>query len=74
METIDYQQTIDAREGLLDAVEGMEPHRAALILVGAQAIYEHTGYDDQDFLVSPYTYDADIALDPRPASRRPYHT
>ena len=36
-------ELISAREGLLDAVEALGPHSEAVILVGAQAIYVHTG-------------------------------
>lgn len=32
-----------ARTGLLDALEALEPHLDALVIVGAQAIYLHTG-------------------------------
>ena len=64
METAVDQRTIDAREGLLDAVEALGAHGDAVILVGAQAIYVHTGEAGAGFAVSPFTYDADIALDP----------
>ncbi|MYC08232.1 MAG: hypothetical protein F4X57_13845 [Chloroflexi bacterium] len=64
METLDIQPYIVAREGLLDAVEALGPHREAVILVGAQAVYVHTGAYDSDFAVSPFTLDADIAIDP----------
>ena len=64
METIHDQFYIDARETLLDAVEALEAHSDAVILVGAQAIYAHTERDDDSFAVSPFTYDADIVLDP----------
>ena len=64
MEITADQRTISAREGLLDAVEALEPHGEAVILVGAQAVYVHTGEADAGFAVSPFTYDADIALDP----------
>lgn len=64
METSYDQNYIDARETLLDAVEALGPHSDAVILVGAQAIYAHTAGDDDDFALSPFTYDADIALAP----------
>ena len=64
MEVTADQRTISAREGLLDAVEALGPHGEAVILVGAQAIYVHTGETGAGFAVSPFTYDADIALDP----------
>lgn len=51
-----------ARRVLLDALEALGPHRGASILVGAQAIYLHTG--DADLAVAEYTTDADLALDP----------
>ena len=64
MEITADQRTISAREGLLDAVEALRAHGEAVILVGAQAIYVHTGEARAGFAVSPFTYDADIALDP----------
>ena len=64
MEAATDERTISAREGLLDAVEGLGPHSEAVILVGAQAIYVHIGEVSAGFAVSPFTYDADIALDP----------
>lgn len=51
-----------AREVLLDGIEALGPHRKAIILVGAQAIYLHTG--DANLAVVPYTTDADVALNP----------
>ncbi len=51
-----------ARRVLLDALEALSPHREATILVGAQAIYLHTG--DADLAVAEYTTDADLGLDP----------
>ncbi len=44
---------IRARATVLDAAEALYPHRDALILVGAQAIYLHTG--DADLGVPEYT-------------------
>jgi len=51
-----------ARRVLLDAFEALGDQRAAVVLVGAQAIYLHTG--DADIAVAPYTTDGDVALDP----------
>lgn len=51
-----------ARRVLLDALEALGAHRNATILVGAQAIYLHTG--DAELAVAEYTTDADLALDP----------
>ncbi len=52
-----------ARRVLLDALEALGPHRRALVLVGAQAVYLRVG--EADLAVSPYTTDADLVLDPR---------
>ncbi len=60
---------VKARRVLLDALDALEPHLSAVVLVGAQAIYLHTG--EEDFAVSPYTRDADIALDPRNLADEP---
>ncbi|MET8008299.1 GSU2403 family nucleotidyltransferase fold protein [Nonomuraea glycinis] len=51
-----------ARRVLLDALDALGPHRDAVVLVGAQAVYQHTG--DTDLAVAPTTTDADIALAP----------
>jgi hypothetical protein len=51
-----------ARRVLLDALEALGEHRDATILVGAQAIYLHTGASELG--VAEYTTDADLALDP----------
>ncbi|WP_214107414.1 hypothetical protein [Acrocarpospora catenulata] len=51
-----------ARQVLLDVLEALGPHRDAVVLVGAQAVYLHTG--DADLAVAPTTTDADIALAP----------
>ena len=64
MENTNDEARIDAREALLDAVEALRRHSDAVILVGAQAIYVHTESEDVNFALSPFTYDADIALDP----------
>jgi hypothetical protein len=51
-----------ARKVLLDALEALGDQREAVVLVGAQAIYMHTG--DAELAVAPYTTDGDVALDP----------
>jgi len=52
---------IAARRTLLDTLEILEPHRDALILVGAQAVYLHAPAG----LAAPaYTTDADLAISP----------
>jgi hypothetical protein len=52
---------IQARRVLLDALEALDEHRSALVLVGAQAIYLRTG--EGGLAVAPYTIDGDIAPD-----------
>jgi hypothetical protein len=56
------QEYVRARRVLLDALAALSEHRDAVILVGAQAIYLHTG--DSDLATAPYTTDGDLALDP----------
>lgn len=51
-----------ARSVLLDALQALAPHLDALVLVGAQAVYLHTG--DANLIVVPTTTDADLALFP----------
>ena len=46
-----------SRRGLLDAVEALEGQRHALIVVGAQAIYLHTGLVDE--AIATETKDSD---------------
>jgi hypothetical protein len=58
-----------ARRVLLDALEALGEHRDATILVGAQAIYLHTG--NADLSVAEYTTDADLAIDPSLLAENP---
>lgn len=51
-----------ARRVLLDALETLGAHRDSLVLVGAQALYLHTG--EAELTVAPYTTDADLAVNP----------
>lgn len=51
-----------ARQVLLDALEALQDHLHAIILVGAQAIYLHAGA--ADVAVAEFTTDADLAIDP----------
>jgi hypothetical protein len=53
---------VRARRALLDALDALGPHRGAVTLVGAQAIYVHTG--DAQLAVALYTKDADVVLSP----------
>lgn len=52
-----------ARRVLLDALDALGSQRGALILVGAQAVYLHTG--PAGLAVAEYTTDADFAIDPQ---------
>ena len=52
---------VHARTALLDAAEALAEQLDAVVLVGAQAVYLHTG--DADF-VAPYTTDADFCVAP----------
>ena len=60
---------VRARKVLLDGIEALREHANSVVLVGAQAIYLHTG--EGDLAVAPYTEDADLALDPRRLANRP---
>lgn len=51
-----------ARRGLLDALEALQEHLDAIILVGAQAIYLHSG--KADVALAAYTTDGDLVIDP----------
>lgn len=51
---------IEARRTLLDALDALESHRDSLVLIGAQAVYLHTG--STGLSVPPMTTDADLAL------------
>jgi hypothetical protein len=53
---------VRARSTLLDAVEALAAHLDAVVLVGAQAVYLHTG--DADLAVAEYTTDADFSISP----------
>lgn len=51
-----------ARTALLDALEALQEHLDAVILVGAQAVYLHTG--DAKVALAEFTTDGDLAIDP----------
>jgi len=53
---------VQARRVLLDVLDALAPHRDAIIVAGAQAVYLHTGQGD--LAIAPYTTDGDLALDP----------
>jgi hypothetical protein len=58
-----------ARRTLLDALDALGAHRSALILVGAQAIYLHTGQGD--LAVAVHTTDADLVVEPAALRHEP---
>jgi hypothetical protein len=54
---------VAARSALLDALEALADQREALVLIGAQAIYLHTGA--APVALGEATKDTDLAVDPR---------
>lgn len=54
---------VAARSVLLDACDALGKHSAAMVLVGAQAVYLRAGDVDLD-VVAPFTSDADLSIDP----------
>ncbi|WP_226863271.1 hypothetical protein [Mycolicibacterium baixiangningiae] len=52
---------VAARAVLLDALGALHAHLPSIIVVGAQAVYLHTG--SGDFVDAPMTTDGDLALD-----------
>jgi hypothetical protein len=59
----DADLLIAARSALLDALEALVDQRDALVLIGAQAIYLHTGA--AVVALAEATKDSDLAIDPR---------
>jgi hypothetical protein len=55
-------RTVVARTVLLDALEALTAHQAAIVLVGAQAVYLQTGVGELS--VAAYTFDGDLVVDP----------
>ncbi|HET8535611.1 MAG TPA: GSU2403 family nucleotidyltransferase fold protein [Solirubrobacteraceae bacterium] len=53
---------VKAREALLDALDALSAHRDAIVLVGGQAIYLHTG--QADVPIATTTKDSDLLIDP----------
>ena len=51
---------VRAPRALLDALDALEPHLDAIVLVGAQAVYLHTA--DTELAVAEYTTDAELAV------------
>jgi hypothetical protein len=54
---------VAARSALLDALEALHDHRDAVVVIGAQAIYLHTGA--APVALAEATKDCDLALDTR---------
>jgi hypothetical protein len=54
---------VTGRRALLDALQALAEHRDAVVLVGAQAIYLHTG--DAPVALAESTKDSDLAIDPK---------
>jgi len=54
---------VEARSTLLDALGALAEHRDAVIVIGAQAIYLHTG--EAQVALAEATKDSDLALDAR---------
>lgn len=59
----DVDLLVRARSALLDALDALAPHLDAVVMVGAQAIYMHTG--KLDVALAEATKDSDVAVDPR---------
>ena len=54
---------VQARGALLDALQALAEHRDAVVVIGAQAIYLHTGA--ATVALAEATKDSDLVLDPR---------
>lgn len=54
---------VEARTALLDALDALAAHQDSVILVGAQAVYLHTG--QASFAIAEATKDSDLAIDAR---------
>lgn len=60
---------VRARSALLDALDALVEHRHSIVVIGAQAIYLHTG--GAAVALAEVTKDSDLALDPRSLGERP---
>jgi len=54
---------VQARSALLDALTALSDHRDSVVVIGAQAIYLHTG--EANVALAEATKDSDLALDSR---------
>ncbi len=57
-------QYVRARRVLLDAADALAAHLDSVVLVGAQAVYLHTGEAELFDAAAPYATDADLAIGP----------
>ena len=55
-------QYVRARRVLLDAADALAAHLDSVVLVGAQAVYLHTGETELFDAAAPYATDADLAI------------
>lgn len=55
------EEYVAARRTLLDVLDALATHRRSMVLIGAQAVYLHTG--TSGLAEPPMTTDADLALD-----------
>jgi hypothetical protein len=51
----------EAKVALFEALDALGPHQDSVILVGAQAIYQHTG--NIDIAIAEFTKDSDLVID-----------
>lgn len=51
----------EAKVALFETLDALGPHRDSVILVGAQAIYQHTG--NVDLAIAEFTKDSDLVID-----------
>jgi hypothetical protein len=58
-----------ARRALLDGLFALEPHLGSIIVIGAQAVYLHTG--PAELAVAEFTTDADLAIAPEFLAENP---
>lgn len=63
MPGVNADRYAEARRALLDALEALGPHANDVVVIGAQAVYLHTGA--ADVAIAPFTVDGDLAIDPR---------
>ncbi|GAB3961626.1 hypothetical protein GCM10029978_014330 [Actinoallomurus acanthiterrae] len=67
--TGDVDLLIAARSALLDALEALHDHLSSVIVIGAQAVYMHTGA--APVALAEATKDSDLALDARALMDQP---